>query len=466
MEFPMSLRSASFLTTLASSLLVTVAGWAQVPEAPVGEVSRTLEQKLQTMMSGQGLTSETVVQKALQNSDALEAKRNAIESADWSLEQARASFFPQLTVYARYKRYSHIDPPVLGPGFTFPVFENEYAAGAQLNVPLSDYVMRLGNAVSAARAAKDATMLEQQTTRAAVARDARVAYYQWIRAQGTELVAAQALAQAEGHLKDTQSAFAAGMVSKADVLRAQSQQKSVELFLERSKTGVLLGVERLRSLMKDHTTPKFEVGENVIKDLGPGNWPSYDAAYSEALANRPELKSLQALERSAHDQASLSGKANWPRLDGQANAMYINPHPRYVPPNDVFKGSWDVGVTLSWTPTNIFGNEAAAHSARAKAAEIAAQRGALQEALRMEIQQALQAVKEEEFAITATRQGLDAAEEGYRVRRELYRIGRATLVEVMDAETELTRARLEAVNAHIDYRIARTELNHALGRKP
>jgi outer membrane protein TolC len=52
------------------------------------------------------------------------------------------------------------------------------------------------------------------------------------------------------------------------------------------------------------------------------------------------------------------------------------------------------------------------------------------------------------------------------VRRELYKIGRATLVEVMDAETELTRARLEAVNAHIDYRIARTELNHALGRNP
>jgi outer membrane protein TolC len=35
---------------------------------------------------------------------------------------------------------------------------------------------------------------------------------------------------------------------------------------------------------------------------------------------------------------------------------------------------------------------------------------------------------------------------------------------VTDAETDLTRSRLEVVNAHVDERIARVALTHALGR--
>jgi len=51
-----------------------------------------------------------------------------------------------------------------------------------------------------------------------------------------------------------------------------------------------------------------------------------------------------------------------------------------------------------------------------------------------------------------------------RARRDLFRNGKATLVEVNDAESELTRARLEVVNAHIDARIARVRLDHVVGR--
>jgi outer membrane protein TolC len=253
------------------------------------------------------------------------------------------------------------------------------------------------------------------------------------------------------------------MSSKADVLRAESQVKSTALFLERSNTGVLLSTERLRMMMKDHQTPKYEIGENVIADLGPSNLPPFENAYAKALANRPELAALAAAEEAQREQASLAKGANLPRLDGQANLTYANPNQRYIPPDDVFHMTWDASLILSWTPTAIFGATASAKGSEARAAELAAKQAALREALRLEIRSALQAVKEEEFAIVASEQGLAAAEEGYRVRRELYRSGRATLVEVTDSETELTRARLEAVNAHIDYRIALANLKYALG---
>jgi outer membrane protein TolC len=39
-----------------------------------------------------------------------------------------------------------------------------------------------------------------------------------------------------------------------------------------------------------------------------------------------------------------------------------------------------------------------------------------------------------------------------------------TSTTLTDAETELTRARLQTVNARVDARVARVRLDHALGR--
>ena len=73
-------------------------------------------------------------------------------------------------------------------------------------------------------------------------------------------------------------------------------------------------------------------------------------------------------------------------------------------------------------------------------------------------------MREAEVAIESTARGLAAAEESYRVRRSLFQNGRATSVELTDAETDLTRARLEAINARVDLRIAHVRIEHALGR--
>ena len=62
--------------------------------------------------------------------------------------------------------------------------------------------------------------------------------------------------------------------------------------------------------------------------------------------------------------------------------------------------------------------------------------------------------------------GLAAAQESYRARRLLYQNGRATTVELLDAETDLTRARLDALGARIDERVASVRLAYALGQAP
>jgi outer membrane protein TolC len=73
-------------------------------------------------------------------------------------------------------------------------------------------------------------------------------------------------------------------------------------------------------------------------------------------------------------------------------------------------------------------------------------------------------VREADSTVVSAARGLDAAEESYRVRGELFTVGRSTSVELTDAETELTQARLNAIGARIDQRASRMQLLHALGR--
>jgi len=460
------------------------------PDAPVGKVTQALQDKLEAMMRGNGLTAAQVAERAVKSSSQIVAKRRSIESADAQVEQAKAGFYPTLNLSASYTRLSDIKAPNLGTlaspdprlgtpqpfspidpdtlvavPLAFPIILNVYVAQARLAVPLSDYLLRTSRAISGANRVKNAAEIDERATKLAVARDARVAYYQWIRMQGFAFVGAQSITQAQGHLADAGNAFQAGLISKADVLRAQSGVKSAELFAEKANSNVALATMRLRVLMKDPANQQYEVGENILAPVAPlPNTSSEEAAYREAAAQRLELKLLHENEAALRDQAAVTGAANYPRLDASASAQYSNPNPRYFPQENKFHGTWDAGVVLSWSPTAIFGTQAAIHALDARSAELVAQRQAMLDGLQLEVSQALSAERDAQFAVAVSQQALAAADEGYRVRRELFRSGRATLVEVTDSETELTRARLELVNAHVDLRIAQVELGHVLGR--
>jgi outer membrane protein len=463
---------------------------ASASELPPSQIQLELERRLAAMRAGAGLTSGEVARRALTNSHALAAKQHALAAADAGVSQARAGYWPELKASARYTRLSEIDEQGLGDGalvvtqtpapqprpvapgeqlfaanFSFPSVLNQYALNLQLNVPISDYVLRVSQATGAAKQSRTAAELDERGTRLAVARDARVAYYHWVRTQAQLLIAAQGVEQAKGHRADAENAFQAGLVSRADVLRAESALQNALLFDERAKNAAAMATLQLRVLMRDEGNKSYEVGENLFAELPElGASPTPESAYQEALGKRPELRSLEAAEAALRQQAKVARAANYPRLDAQANLTYANPNQRYFPQEERWRGTWDASVVLSWTPTAIPGAQAQSSVAEARAAELASQRAALREALKLEVNQALQAAAEARFAIGASDQSLRAAEESYRVRRELFRAGRATMVEVTDAETELTHARLQAVDTRVNARMALVALNHALGR--
>ncbi|HEX6271846.1 MAG TPA: TolC family protein [Polyangiaceae bacterium] len=466
---------------------------ATTPPAPAAEPTKSaalqrLEEQLSGLGRGQGgLTADQVAHRTLVASPTLEARKRATEASAATVSQAKANYVPILNLSANYTRLSDIDSPSLGslvatnatPGvplnpatdplipveLQFPIIVDNYTLAARLTVPISDYFLRVGPGVASANRAHEASRFQAAATRNDLVYNARVAYYDWVRSQANELIAQQALDQATGHYTDSKNSFEAGLVSKADVLRFDTEVKGAQLRLERDKHRVELAVIRLGVLMGDRPGTRYRVGEDIFAPAPELDYlPLPDVAYSEALAKRPELKALERTESALREQIKVARAANYPRLDAQASAMYANPNPRYFPQSDEFRGTWEAGATLSWTPTDIAGAQAETSVIEAQALEVAANRRAFLENLRLDVNQVLRVAAEARFEIGVAREAVASAEEGYRVRRELFRAGRATTVEVTDAETVLTQARFALVNAHVGARVALAGLRHALGR--
>jgi outer membrane protein TolC len=440
-----------------------------------------IERRFELLRAGQGITPNEVAERTVKNSATVESKRHAVETAEYGIDAAKAGYWPQLKVNASYTRLSHVPgvriitpefAQILGispaeaaaiPPINFPV--NSYSLDASLNVPVSDFVFKVSHSVASASHARESATFDGYATAASVARDARVNYYQWVRAKAQELVAAQALVQAKGQQRDTENGFQAGLNSKADVLRTQAGVSTAELAIEQAKNGSELARLALQVGMGDPSGQDYEVGEDVLQESPElDKLPTLEAAYQEAFEHRAEIKSLILAQKSQHEQATATRIAEYPRLDAQGTAAYANPNQRYFFPDGKFHTSWSAGVVLSWTPTAIPGAAAGASAAESKAMELTAQERAVRDGLRIEVEQAIKSAQISKLAIESNLVTLNSVREAYRVRRELFRAGRATLVDVTNAATDLNTTRIALVDAYVDSRISLVQLNHALGR--
>jgi len=431
------------------------------------------------------LTADDVARRAAQSSFQVLAGEHERDAASAVVDQARAGYVPRLTGGARYARLSNMDNPSLGnlvlapgaqPGalpadttlvaapLSFPVLVDQYSVTAALVVPVSDYLLRVPHAVESAEADEHSASFRAHATRLQVAADARVLYYDWVRSRLQLDVANQTLEQTRAHLVDARRLVEVGLLNQADVLSAESQVAQSELLLERATSLSSLNEQRLRTAMHDQSGVSYAIGENVDAELSKlAHTQELRVLHERAIDHRLELKALAESARALNQQAKLARAAQLPRLDAVADATYANPNQRVVPARDEFKGSWTAGAVLSWTPSDIPAAGAQGRSSDARASAIDADRHALADAIGVEIAAALQAQREAEKAIDTSQRRLRSAEEAYRVRTVLFQNGRATGVEVTDAETELARARLDLISSRVGLRIARVQLDHAAG---
>ncbi|MBT9555773.1 MAG: TolC family protein [Myxococcales bacterium] len=411
---------------------------------------------------------------------AADADTQKAEADEASIDRA---FIPRLELSARYTRLGETEASTL-EGLPIAISlegaqPNQYAFGASLAVPLTDYLVRLPVAREAGSGAAEAKRALAAVARQRSAAEAALRYYDWAKATLGLEVAEQSVVDSIAILQTAERLVAAQVGSPADVALAKAAAAEARLAVARAGHTIAL-LERLvrtatgapgrLTLDADGTLPPWPGADAVLATLTPaeaGEASTTDRArtplITRAMEERIELRAIRTGDAALAARARLAGRDRYPRLDLAANAQAVNPNLRRAIPNDELEFVWDVSVVASWRLDGLWSAQNVEESVAAEREHLAADRGSLLDGITSELDAALAAWDDAQAALTAAGPILAAATEGHRVRLALFALGKASSLEVTEAETTLRRARLAAVVARVDVRIAELKVLHAVG---
>jgi outer membrane protein len=454
-----------------------------------------------------GLTSDEVARRSVEQSPAIAAKQAEVDAAKAQLEQTIYQFVPRVEGSLTYMRLSRAKlnfggfgdgnlvgalnegPLTYGPCAPGSVFQcildsggqpvgafpvsfsvpnpplNSTALKATLGVPISDYIARLPTAKKAGkaqiRAAEHAATAELLTTQT----DARVAYFDWIRAIASKVALQESLTRTQARLEDAQAAFEAGVASKADVMRLDAAVATLTAAIIRADNYQILAEQALSLQMGEDEFPRYQIGDDLFAPEPPlvdvDNLP---ALIEEAEQQRYEMKAFTASTESIDNAIKTNRAGYYPRLDGFGEALYANPNQRFFPLEPVFNGSWAIGVSLTWVMNDALQASAKAKELKANQRGLDAQGEQLRRGLAMEVAAAYAERQSVLAEIEHIERATASAAEGYRVAVDLYQVGDATTTDILEAEYEQVDATLRNINAKINLRIANLKLMYATGR--
>ena len=412
-----------------------------------------------------GLTADEAAARSAKVSPTVKRKAAELDAQVAQLKAAELARVPQVSGKASYTRLSYIAPVNLGFGgmnFTIPFLQNSYDLQLNVGVPISDYFLTFPHLKDSAALGVQSARVGEIQSAVNAGQDARIAFYEWVRSRLQVIVANRQLEQVKVTLAQAQALADVQRMSKADLLRIVAQEADAEQTLAQLQLVAQLREEQLRILIGEPDAP-LTIGEDIRGDIATSISGSLDELVKQAEAKRLDVRGID-LGIAAKDQQRASQQANlYPHLSAFATVEDARPNQRIFPQADEFRATWLAGVQLTWSLGDVFNYQTNSQRIAAETNELRADRANLMNGVRLDILSAEQNVELALTSLKTSQKQLAAAEEGYRVRKELLEAERATAVELVDAETELTRARITALNARVDLREALTVLGHALG---
>lgn len=445
-----------------------------------------------------GLTADAAAQRAIASAPSVERAEAAAAVAEAGAARAWLSVYPRVDLTARYTRLSEVssggfgstDPAlielarartamVMDPAardvlsglveaqaglsnFSFDPVPNQFALRAEVSYPVSDLFLTILPAYRASQRFAEAQQLAVEAERQTVGQRARDTFYGYLRARGALAVAQSAVTQAESRRAQVAALVDAGTAARVELMRVDAQIARARVAVARAEAGVALSATALRTLLHLPPEAPIELGEALDT---PVDAPAANVSELVALArrNRIELRALRAVVDARGLARDARSGARWPHLAVAAGVDLANPNSRVFPQQQEWDATWDASVVLRWSPNDAFSTDRDVAVADAELAQARADVAALEDGVRLEVTQALADFQSAAAAYEAATVGLVAAEESYRVRTEQLDAGVAVTSDLIDAEADLTRARLDILDASIDLRLSRARLRRAVG---
>lgn len=357
---------------------------------------------------------------------------------------ARAAWLPTLSGTAGTTRFEYQN--------------NAYtrdSAAITLSWLLYDFGQRSANIetaqqlLSAAAATQDATV---QTLFLA----ALQSYYSAQATQAAVVSALQAERSARESYQAAEARYSVGVATPADRLQAQTALSQAMLNRIKAEGDARNALGALANALGFEAQQPIVLADLPAVPTGIAFQREVDALISDAQERRPDLKAAEAQFKAAQASVDLAQAQGRPTIS-------LGAGPSWQESAGVTQQGGSIGLTLN---VPIFSGFDTTYRVRSAAAQVdvrAAQRDRIRNQVALDVWRAYQSLTTATQSLQTTADLVASAEESERVALGRYKAGVGTILDVLSAQSALSSARLQRIQAQLDWNVYRATLAQSVG---
>jgi outer membrane protein TolC len=408
---------------------------------PVGEDAKTL-------------TLDQCIELAFKNNPGLRIEQEKITELENEYHIAASGLYPKITANAYYTR---VNPDRVGVQVTM-----RYTEEALGQVKLKQLLYDGGRIRYSGRAASKAADAQRNSAEAArldTVYTVSQAYYRVLEAREFLRVGESSRSQREAFFKLTDSYQKAGKATRIESLKAEAQLLDAERSLVQVREAL-----RISELILKKT---IGVGVDAQADIADGLPETFaepeadEVLLAQMLENNPDLKKSAQFKEQARLSIDAATGSYLPEISLQGSYGYRERDIGFKQTGD----EWMAGVFLEWSLFEGGITRAQVAKARARYREVEWSDKGIRDQVRVDLSQALGDLRTALASIRSSKRLIEAQDESYKAVVEFYKRGKATYIEVLTAETDLTQAKAAYVRAVGDYQSASARLDRVTGKR-
>ncbi|HEX4300124.1 MAG TPA: TolC family protein [Gammaproteobacteria bacterium] len=402
----------------------------------------------------QPLTLVQLTDLALSNNPATRIAWAEVRNSDAGVELARAGYWPQLTVAYDYERQKSAAGTT---GTAAP--ETLYGPSVDLSWLLFDFGARSGT-VDAAKYSRTAAELDANQTLQDLILEVEQDYYQVLGLQAVQDADLQSVQDASANLENASQRKTSGLATIGDVYQAQAALAGAKLALQTAQ-GQLASARGTLAIALGYpadTLVPLAPWENEISAKMPEE--NVHDLLAQAAQARPELLASKAQQQAAVSSLEAARGQGWPNLTLNGNAGRTTSK---IGGTKSTANTYDADLTLSFPLFSGFANQAAVRQAQAAADVADATNVQLIQAVQLEVWQAYQNMRTAVSNLDTADLQLKSSQQAADVTQARYKNGLDSILDVLSAQATLANARVQQVQARLNWFAALAAMGHAMG---
>ncbi|UCV27280.1 TolC family protein [Ferribacterium limneticum] len=439
------LLSLTSLPVLAGGINDPFGTEAMAPLKPSPQLSaRVGEAPCATALPASALTAVDAVDLALCNHPQTREVWAAARAQAALVGVAKAGWLPNLDASASTTRFQYEN--------------NAYtrnAAALTLSWLLVDFGQRSAN-VENAQQLLNAAAATQDATVQSLFLAALQSYYSAQATQAAVISANEAERSARESYQAANARYEVGVATPADRLQAQTALSQATLNRIRAEGDARNALGALANALGFAAQQRIVLADLPAAPAEAVFQKEVDALIAEAQARRPDLKAAEAQLKAAEASIDLARAQGRPTIS-------LGAGPSWQDSAGVITQGGSVGLTLNVPIFSGFDTTYRVRSAAAQADVRAAQRDRIRNQIALDVWKAYQSLTTATQSLKTTADLVASAEQSERVALGRYKAGVGTVLDLLVAQSALASARLQRIQAQLDWNVYRATLAQSMG---